>query len=183
MASASARMPKTRGVFGTEVLVDDDDGKVKAEHGLPTNKKCRKTQSVGAKCRVICPRLHTRYDELATLGRSNKNKSETERFVDESTHLVVDGRRAGGGELATGTFYLLMLALGRGRRFGRHAGLGTEVQLSAAPWWRRSLPVAWHAWKRRRQQRLGRSPFERTQSTPDLDIGSGPGGASQRLGK
>jgi len=104
------------------------------------------------------------------LGRSNKNKSETERFVDESTQWWLMAGVLVVAELATGTFYLLMIALGAvAGALAAYAGLGTEVQLSAAAVVAALTAGGWYAWKRRRQQRLGDHPLG-TQSAPDLEL-------------
>jgi hypothetical protein len=51
-------------------------------------------------------------------------------------HLVVAGRRAGGAELLTGTFYLLMLAVGwAAAGLGSPLGASITLQIVTAAWW------------------------------------------------
>ena len=72
-------------------------------------------------------------------------------------------------ELATGTFYLLMLAIGTAAAaLAAHAGLGTSGQLIAAAVVGGGAVFAWHL-RRRRQPRSAPAA-----SNPDvhLDIGS-----------
>ncbi len=71
-------------------------------------------------------------------------------------------------ELATGTFYLLMLALGcAAGALAAHAGLGVTMQIVAAALIGGGATAAWHA-KRARQPRA--APAE-TNRDVHLDIG------------
>lgn len=93
--------------------------------------------------------------------------------MDESTQWWLMAGVLVVAELATGTFYLLMIALGAvAGALAAHAGLGTEVQLSAAAVVAALTAGGWYAWKRRRQQRLGDHPLG-TQSAPDLELDLG----------
>jgi membrane protein implicated in regulation of membrane protease activity len=70
-------------------------------------------------------------------------------------------------ELLTGTFYLLMLALGAAAgALAAHAGLSANVQLLAAALGGGGGVAAWHAW---RQRRPSARPAEDAQQ--HLDIG------------
>ena len=93
--------------------------------------------------------------------------------MDESTQWWLMAGVLVVAELATGTFYLLMIALGAvAGALAAHAGLGTEVQLSAAAVVAALTAGGWYAWKRRRQQRLGDHPLG-TQAAPDLELDLG----------
>jgi membrane protein implicated in regulation of membrane protease activity len=96
-----------------------------------------------------------------------------ECFVDESTQWWLMAGLLVVAELATGTFYLLMIALGAvAGALAAHAGLGTEVQLSAAAVVAALTAGGWYAWKRQRQQRQGDHPLG-TQAAPDLELDLG----------
>ena len=70
--------------------------------------------------------------------------------MDESTQWWLMAGVLVVAELATGTFYLLMIALGAvAGALAAHAGLGTEVQLSAAAVVAALTAGGWYAWKRR----------------------------------
>ena len=93
--------------------------------------------------------------------------------MDESTQWWLMAGLLVVAELATGSFYLLMIALGAvAGALSAHAGLGTEVQLSAAAVVAALTAGGWYAWKRRRQQRQGDHPLG-TQSAPDLELDLG----------
>lgn len=71
-------------------------------------------------------------------------------------------------EMATGSFYLLMLALGvAAAALAAHAGLGLSMQLVLAAMVGGGAVVAWHVRRQRRQA------FAETVANPDfnLDIG------------
>lgn len=96
-----------------------------------------------------------------------------ERFVDDSTQWWLMAGLLVVAELATGTFYLLMIALGAvAGALAAHAGFQTELQLSAAAVVAALTAGGWYAWKRRRQQRLGNHPLS-GQSAPDLELDLG----------
>lgn len=101
------------------------------------------------------------------------NKKETERFVDESTQWWLMAGVLVVAELATGTFYLLMIALGAvAGALAAHAGLQTEFQVSAAAVVAGLTAGGWYLRKRRRQQRQGSHPLG-SQSAPDLELDLG----------
>ena len=70
---------------------------------------------------------------LPPVGPLNKNQKETERFVDESTQWWLMAGVLVVAELATGSFYLLMIALGAvAGALAAHAGFQIEVELVTA---------------------------------------------------
>jgi membrane protein implicated in regulation of membrane protease activity len=74
-----------------------------------------------------------------------------------------------GAELVTGTFYLLMLALGAaGGALAAYAGLGQSVQLIAAGVLGGALVGLWH-WRRSQQPR---GPEASADKNVNMDIGS-----------
>lgn len=71
-------------------------------------------------------------------------------------------------ELVTGTFYLLMLALGLAAgALAAHAGLGTTAQLLVAALAGGGAVTLWYFVKRRRPQ----DPSARAQRSVNLDVG------------
>lgn len=71
-------------------------------------------------------------------------------------------------ELLTGTFYLLMVALGAAAgALAAHAGLGVTAQVAVAALAAAGLTAAWH-WKRARSPQS--APVERNRDA-NLDIG------------
>lgn len=71
-------------------------------------------------------------------------------------------------ELVTGTFYLLMLALGLAAgALAAHAGLGTTAQLVVAALAGGGAVALWYLVKRRRPQ----DPSARAQRSVNLDVG------------
>lgn len=71
-------------------------------------------------------------------------------------------------ELLTGTFYLLMLALGLGAAaLSAHAGLSIQLQITTAAVCSALAVVAWHLVKRRRPG----DPSARADRSVNLDIG------------
>ena len=110
---------------------------------------------------------------LPPVGPLNKNQKETERFVDESTQWWLMAGVLVVAELATGSFYLLMIALGAvAGALAAHAGFQTEVQLVTAAVVAALTASGWYVWRRRRQQRQGSLPLG-TQSAPDLELDLG----------
>ncbi len=70
-------------------------------------------------------------------------------------------------ELITGTFYLLMLALGvAAGALAAHAGLGLSAQMACAAALGLAAVLLWHSWRQRSAQ-----PTARAQRSVNLDIG------------
>lgn len=93
--------------------------------------------------------------------------------MDESTQWWLMAGVLVVAELATGTFYLLMIALGAvAGALAAHAGLQTEVQLTAAAVVAALTAGGWYFWKRQRQQRQGAQPLG-AQAAPDLELDLG----------
>jgi membrane protein implicated in regulation of membrane protease activity len=70
-------------------------------------------------------------------------------------------------ELITGTFYLLMLALGgAAAALAAHAGAGVSVQIACAAVVGLMAVVLWHLWRQRSSE-----PTARAQRSVNLDIG------------
>ena len=90
--------------------------------------------------------------------------------MDESTQWWLMAGVLVVAELATGTFYLLMIALGSAAgALAAHAGLQTEVQLSVAAVVAALTAGGWYFWKRQRQ---GALPLG-VQAAPDLELDLG----------
>jgi len=72
------------------------------------------------------------------------------------------------GELATGTFYLLMLAVGcAAAALAGHAGAGLVAQTSVAALFGGGAVAAW------RRKRLGTPPRVRLEANPDVNLDVG----------
>ena len=114
------------------------------------------------------------HSALATLAGPGKTAWRKEWTMDWSaaTAWWLTGAGLVAAELATGTFYLLMLGLGAAAAaLAAHAGLGLTAQLLVAALVGGGAVAAWHLLQSRRQ---GRQPPAAANANRDvnLDIGS-----------
>lgn len=92
--------------------------------------------------------------------------------MDESTQWWLMAGVLVVAELATGTIYLLMIALGAvAGALAAHAGFSTETQLVTAALVAVLTVVGWY-WRKKRQQRNSNGPLG-TQIAPDLALDLG----------
>jgi hypothetical protein len=134
---------EARGVLGAEVLVDDDDGEAEAEHRRsgPSGRAAAAWAGKCAKCRA-------RRDDaprVATLRRASPNEEQDGLDWNAPTWWWLAAGALVAAELATGTFYLLMLALGcAAGALAAHAGAGATAQVVVAALLGGGATVAWH---------------------------------------
>eukprot|EP01041_Mallomonas_annulata_P016518 gene16519-34434_t len=168
---------QTRGVFGTEVLVDDDDGETEFHEVLqpqgarPSGE--RKREVYGQ--RKTGPRSVRSFAAECGIGQTTASSQGWTRSIhfrgacmSESTLWWLLAGSTVALELFTGTFYLLMLAVGMtAGALAAHAGLGLVGQLIVAAITGSALVVGWYLVKKRRAG----DPSVRALRSVNLDVG------------